>query len=134
MKFKYSIAFSITLTFVMLLAGCSNSNAYDHAPPETFDSDFPYYTIQSEPVPSQAASTPAVTPMPEITPVLETTATPHVEIDGQEYFDEALFVGDSIMEGIRQYVVAKRQDGEALGTAKFLTSTMGVSLEGLLGE
>lgn len=134
MKFKYSIAFSITLTFVMLLAGCTNSNAYDYAPPETFDSDFPYYTIQSEPVPSQAAPTPAVTPMPEITPVLETTATPHVEIDGQEYFDEALFVGDSIMEGIRQYVVAKRQDGEALGTAKFLTSTMGVSLEGLLGE
>jgi lysophospholipase L1-like esterase len=134
MKFKYSIAFSITLTFVMLLAGCTNSNAYDYAPPEPFDSDLPYHTIQSEPVPSQAAPTPAATPFPEITPVPETTATPCVEIDGQEYFDEALFVGDSIMEGIRQYVVAKRQDGEALGTAKFLTSTMGISLEGLLGE
>lgn len=137
MKSKNSIVFSAALMFMILLVGCTNSTAYDHAPTSptaSFDTDSPYHTIQSEPVPSQIAPTPEVNSSPEITPMLESTATPYVKIDGQGYFDEALFVGDSIMEGIRQYVAAKRQDGEVLGTAKFLTSTMGISLAGLLGE
>lgn len=51
-----------------------------------------------------------------------------------EYFDNALFVGDSIMEGVRQYVAAQRQEGEMLGTAQFLTTTIGVSLADLVGD
>ena len=50
------------------------------------------------------------------------------------YFDQALFVGDSIMEGIRQYVMAQRKSGACLGEAQFLTTTMGISVADLVGD
>ena len=59
---------------------------------------------------------------------------PPPEPEEGSYFDNALFVGDSIMEGIRQYVAVQRQEGELLGTAQFLTTTMGVSLADLVGD
>ena len=59
---------------------------------------------------------------------------PSVQPEVGNYFDNALFVGDSIMEGIRQYVAAQRQEGESLGTARFLTTTMGISLADLAGD
>lgn len=60
--------------------------------------------------------------------------TPSPESEEGNYYDNALFVGDSIMEGIRQYVASQRQEREMLGTARFLTTTMGVSLADLVGD
>lgn len=74
-------------------------------------------------------SSPSSLALPPPTP----SPTPSPEPEGN-YFDNALFVGDSIMEGIRQYVTVQRQEGEMLGTARFLTTTMGVSLADLVGD
>ena len=52
----------------------------------------------------------------------------------EAYFDNTLFVGDSIMEGIRQYVMGQRESSACLGEAKFLTTTIGISLADLVGE
>lgn len=50
------------------------------------------------------------------------------------YFDKTLFIGDSIMEGIRQYVATERKNQTTLGEAKFLTSIMGITLADLVGD
>ena len=50
------------------------------------------------------------------------------------YFNGALFIGDSILEGVRQYVNAARSGGEVLGDAKFLSSLEGVALCDLVGD
>lgn len=64
------------------------------------------------PAPEESESPPALTP----------------EADPTGYFDRAVFVGDSLMEGIRQYVAQARQKGDVLGEAQFLTSIAGISL------
>lgn len=50
------------------------------------------------------------------------------------FFDGALFIGDSIMEGIRQYTMKMRREQPTLGDAKFLTATVGISLADLTGD
>ena len=52
----------------------------------------------------------------------------------EEYFNGTLFIGDSIMEGIRQYVAGNRKNAAMLGDAKFLTSTMGIAISDLTGK
>ncbi len=109
----------VGLTVALALVGCVRQT--EELPPSTE----PAQTLP----PSESVPPPATEPpIPTTTP-----SPPPVEEEG-EYFDNALFVGDSIMEGIRQYVAAQRQEGEMLGTAKFLTSTMGVSLADLVGD
>lgn len=51
-----------------------------------------------------------------------------------EYFNSSLFVGDSIMEGIRQYVARVRKEGTLLGDARFVTTTVGISVADLTGD
>lgn len=107
------------LALALLFAGCVQPTE------ELSPSTEPTHTLPpSESVPPPSTELPIPTPTP---------SPPPVEEEG-EYFDNALFVGDSIMEGIRQYVAAQRQEGEMLGSAKFLTSTMGVSLADLIGD
>lgn len=53
---------------------------------------------------------------------------------GDAYFDRALFVGDSIMEGIRQYVAGERNQQTTLGEAKFISSITGITLADLVGD
>lgn len=53
---------------------------------------------------------------------------------GDAYFDRALFVGDSIMEGIRQYVAGERKQQTTLGEAKFISSITGITLADLTGD
>lgn len=109
------------LTLALLFAGCVQPTE------ELSPTTEPTHTLslaESVPFPSTELLTPAPAPTPSPLPVEEE----------REYFDNALFVGDSIMEGIRQYVAAQRQEGEMLGSAKFLTSTMGVSLADLVGD
>lgn len=120
-KHKILMASMLMLGLAALLAGCRDAAPQDSVPTP------PSMAQPSE----QVVPTQMVSPPP---PTEEITPTPPAEIDEREYFDDTLFVGDSIMEGIRQYVTAQRQNGEMLGSASFLTSTMGVSLAGLLGE
>jgi len=82
-----------------------------------------------------AAATTA--PMPQLTESAEPeeTAAVTVPIDPAVYFENNLFVGDSILEGLAQYVRAQRQNGaELLSDAKFLTSIMGIRVADLVGD
>lgn len=115
------------LLTALFLSGCAASAARPAPPPET--------------VPVHTAPASEFIPLPEVensaavpglsTPVLAVSSPAPEE---GNYFDNTLFVGDSIMEGIRQYVAAQRQEGEMLGTARFLTTTMGMSLADLVGD
>lgn len=105
------------LAVILTLAGCAPKV---EQPPPTLEPAPPILTADPPSSPSPAPPTPSPTPSPEP--------------EEGAYFDNALFVGDSIMEGIRQYVAAQRQQGELLGTARFLTTTMGVSLADLVGD
>ena len=89
-----------------------------------------------EPIPEsvpEPAPIPEPEPIPEPAPVPEPVPEPEPAWD-DAWFSDALFVGDSIMEGVRQYVVKARKTGTVLGEAQFLTSTTGISLADLLGE
>lgn len=55
-------------------------------------------------------------------------------VDAETYFHRAVFVGDSIMEGIRQYVARARKNEPTLEDAKFVATTVGISLADLIGE
>lgn len=97
-----------------------------------------------DPIPAPAPVIPApepvpVLPEPEPEPIQEPEPIPEPEPEpepvwDESWFDGALFVGDSIMEGVRQYVVKARKNGPLLGSAQFLTATTGISLADLLGE
>lgn len=109
----------VGMAVALALVGCARQT--EEIPPSAEPTHTP---PPSESVPLPPTEPPIPTPTP---------SPPPVEEEG-EYFDNALFVGDSIMEGIRQYVAAQRKEGEMLGTAKFVTSTMGVSLADLVGD
>lgn len=105
----------------LALTGCAPSGWAPSPTPEPTPASPPAETLSP---PSLALPTPSPAPSLE----------PPPEPEEGSYFDNALFVGDSIMEGIRQYVAAQRQEGESLGTARFLTTTMGISLADLAGD
>jgi hypothetical protein len=53
---------------------------------------------------------------------------------GDGYFDCAVFVGDSVMEGLHRYVAYHRKTERVLGDAKFLTTDRGISIADLVGD
>ena len=55
-------------------------------------------------------------------------------VSPDEYFNNSVFIGDSIMEGIRQYVVRQRKTEPTLGDARFIATTIGISLSDLVGD
>ena len=120
---KYNRLLCVGLTLALTLTGCGAGAAQPDPAPAASPA-CPVPASEFDPLP------PAESPVP--TPDTSALALPTPE-EG-DYFDDALFVGDSIMEGIRQYVAAQRQEGEMLGTAQFLTTTMGVSLADLVGD
>ena len=69
------------------------------------------------------------TPEPSPPPTPEPTPTRN-----DAFFDASLFIGDSILEGIRLYTVQNRNKETTLGSAEFLTSQAGIALKDLLGE
>lgn len=90
-------------------------------------------TVQQEtPVPVTPAPTPTATPTPTPTPTPEPTPTPTPEPiritqemldDGRydSYFDDAVFVGDSLTRSLSNYVREVRQKNEdCLGEAQFM--------------
>ncbi len=76
------------------------------------------------PAPGSSAQAPAGAPVPADTRPQTADA----------FFENSLFVGDSIMEGIRQYVMGQREETSCLGDARFLTTTIGISLADLVGD
>ena len=84
-----------------------------------------------EPV-AEPAPIPTPTTIPEPTPAPE--APPTLPEKNDAYFDGSLFIGDSILEGVRLYVAQKRASETTLGSAEFLTSQSGIALKDLLGE
>ena len=112
------------LVLALILTGCAADAAMPAQPPEPS----PAPAAESAPPPAKApVPVPAEAPTPS-------QAEPSQEPEEGDYFDTALFGGAPIMEGVRQYVAARRQEGEALGTAQFLTSTTGISLADLTGD
>ena len=114
---KQCSLFLLGLFAALSLAGCAAEAKKTPAAPEPAP---PSLSVGTFSPPPPALPTPSPIPSPEP--------------EEGSYFDNALFAGDSIMEGIRQYVAARRQEGGALGTARFLTTTMGVSLADLVGD
>ncbi len=86
-------------------------------------------TPASEPGPE---STPELTPAPTPTATPQPTNSAVSSAELEAYFEDTVFIGDSIMEGIRQYVAKNRAKEPTLGSAEFLTSTIGVSVADLL--
>ena len=124
--------FCTTVLFLaMVLTACGTGQYAETAPPFTETPQGP--TLTAAPTPSlvlgpditpEAVSTPRPTPELISSPVL-----PEGHNDG--YFDSAVFIGDSIMEGVRQYVAKHRSVEPTLGQAVFLTSVSGISLADL---
>lgn len=108
---------------------------------------------EPEPAPAKndGAAEPAQTTEPEEAPTAANEAPaqaegeqppaeepPQAEASGGErndaFFDRSVFIGDSIMEGVRQYVAQERKTRTTLGGAKFLTSIAGIALADLVGD
>lgn len=123
---------AVLLLLVLTLTACGTGHSPETEPPSPEQSDGPALT--DAPIPT-TSSTPVPTVMPEPTPTAESTPEPvPTTAPGQlndAYFDNALFIGDSIMEGIRQYVAKNRSVEPTLSDAQFLTSVAGVSIAGL---
>lgn len=122
---KRYCALLLGLFAALSLAGCGANTKAPSPVPEPAP---PSLALESLAPPPPSLPAPSPTPLPAPSPA------PSAQPEEGNYFDNALFVGDSIMEGVRQYVAAQRQEGESLGTARFLTTTMGISLADLAGD
>lgn len=145
MKLKIPGAFLLLIFCMLLLCSCQNSDNPVSVPspsqtlppsvsttpsPSPENSLAPTQEIEESPIPEATEG-----PAPEASASTEPTPSPEIlkeQLDA--YFDRSVFVGDSIMEGIRQYVAKNRSVEPTLGSAQFLTSTMGVSVTTLLYE
>ncbi len=84
--------------------------------------------IPETPEISETSETPVIPEEPKL------PEEPVADPKNDEYFDGALFVGDSIMEGIRQYTARVRKEETLLGNARFITTTVGISVADLTGD
>ena len=123
---------------LLFLCACQGETADQGAsvPPESAEAT-PVVSVTPEPTDPveqrpepDPEQTPQPTPVPTATP--EAAATPVSSAQLEAYFEDSVFIGDSIMEGIRQYVAKNRAKEPTLGDAVFLTSTMGVSVADLV--
>jgi len=78
---------------------------------------------------------------PTAPPETDSSDTQTAETDSETppdpalYFQNTLFVGDSILEGVARYVRAQRkEDPDLLANASFLTDTSGIRTADLLGD
>lgn len=120
------LAFALVLA-AALLGGCfraahpggSTADSTGAAPiPSLLPSD-----TTSEP-PATGTSGGADTAQPESPPA-----------DTDSYFENALFLGDSVMESVSRYVRARRGKGESvLADARFLTDVSGIRIADLVGD
>lgn len=121
----------MAVTIALCLTGCTQRPAEPSLAPEPPPTLEPFSTLEPPPTPEPFLGVGTVLGTGTVLGI-ETISSPALE-EG-DYFDNALFVGDSIMEGIRQYVAAQRQSREMLGTAQFLTSEQGIGVMDLVGD
>lgn len=140
MKRKYAAVAVCVLLLILCAcqgeAGKQGANA-PSGPAEESPGMTSAATAIPEPTPlEEPAPEPTPKPTPEPTPVPTATAEPtSSEVSSarlEAYFEDTVFIGDSIMEGVRQYVAKNRGKEPTLGSAQFLTSTIGVSVAELL--
>ncbi len=127
----------------MLIAGCSAAPAAPEPTPEITSSlepeDVSVELITAEPAAPAPTPEPTPSPTPEPTPepTEEPTPEPMVISDAMleegfadSYFDDAVFVGDSLTRSFSNFVREKRQrQGAYLGEAQFLgTVSMSVKV------
>ena len=133
-------AFAVCALLLFLCACQGKSAGQDESVPPESAEGAPVVSVTPEPIEpiepgeqrpepdpeqtAQPAPVPTATPKPAETPVSPAQL--------EAYFEDAVFIGDSIMEGIRQYVAKNRAKEPTLGDAVFLTSTMGVSVADLV--
>lgn len=124
---------------VSSLVGCgtesrSSVTVQPTEPVETSQPESPPVSEKSSPSPDCAETAPTtVQPTPEDTAPSEAPPLP-ADPRNDACFDRSVFIGDSIMEGIRQYVAKERKSQPILGEAKFLTSVQGITLADLVGD
>lgn len=103
-------------------------------PPLTEPSTAPPTT---EPAPKP--TDPPALPVENMTDPPQTTEPPppvNVPVAGNpdDYFNNSVFVGDSVMECLAQYVRLSRNSGSMLGNAFFLTSIIGIRIADCVGD
>jgi len=96
----------------------------------------PVPTANSTPVPSK---TTAPTAPPSSDPAVSNSvssseSSSESSSDIESYFNNCAFVGDSVTEGLAQYVRLQRENKPTLGDAKFLTTTIGIRLADCAGD
>ena len=122
LKAKRILHFSLVLA--VLLTGCVEQIGEPMSSPEK-------EPIQTAPY---FEPSPSTQPFPSANPTPSVQLEPTLQQVKGSYFDNTLFVGDSIMENVRRYTVTQRQEGETLGTAQFLTCSTGIALADIIGE
>ncbi|MDR1639287.1 MAG: GDSL-type esterase/lipase family protein [Clostridiales bacterium] len=139
------------LLLLVLLPSCQalepNSLEQIAAPsPEATPSPSPVPTLTEEPTVAPATDEPSEEPSPDVAPETDypepETDPPELETNSPEpenpkndaYFDSAVFIGDSVMEGIRQYVARSRKEEAMLGEARFVTTTNGLAIADVVGD
>ena len=98
------------------------SDQTENPAPELEPSPEPTAQPSPEPLPDE--------PEPSVSAAPTSPAVSSAQLES--YFDNTVFIGDSILEGVRLYVAKNRAQEPTLGNAQFLTSTVGVSVANLL--
>ncbi|MBQ9134421.1 MAG: hypothetical protein IJX64_07815 [Clostridia bacterium] len=119
---KKFFLWSLPLLLVACLFGCNRQGADAPAVSDAIPTDTAQSTSHSTPAAAETAAPP------------ETSCKADVPLSPETYFENAVFVGDSILEGIRQYAVKLRKTEPTLGNAKFIATTIGISIADLVGD
>lgn len=130
MKIVLAPAMCCATLILSLLTGCQHMDTYDGrvSPPliETPSAEL------AETAKLKPTNTPTPSPEPTPTPTPEPRIVTDAEAD--DYFNNSVFVGDSITEGLAQYVRSQRKIEPTLGDAKFLTTINGMKLADCAGD
>lgn len=100
---------TLLIVLCLLLAGCAPSVTAPDSPVSAPPAEMPAPT---------PAATPRLTPVPTATPVPDALLAEGL-LDA--FFDDAVFIGDSVTNELRQYVIRQRAERpDFLGAAKFV--------------
>ena len=103
------------------LSGCGENIAESQgSEPSSFSSESSSMVVSSEPRPVSSVAESSAVVLSEVAPDGVLTASDRVV---SSYFDDAVFIGDSVSNKLRLYVTAQRQtSADYLGKAQFLTA------------
>lgn len=120
----------LTLVFMLtaaLLGGCLREAHPDESSPVR---DGAATIISSSP-----PDTSSVPDAPDASAAENTTQPVSPPAEADSYFENALFLGDSVTESVCRYVRAQRNEGKSvLADARFLTDVSGIRIADLVGD